>query len=55
MWGIFLGMLGQNVCPKNQTVSRRLNIIGVLGKHVKEKGKNVLLRDRPEKTFRRKI
>lgn len=55
MEGIFLGMLGQNVYPKSQKVSRRINILGVLAKHLKEKGKNVLLRDRPEETRRRKI
>lgn len=52
--GISLGLLGQIVCPRNLRVSRRINIIGVLAKYCKEKGRNVLLRDRPEITCREK-
>lgn len=53
--GVSLGLLGQIICPRNQRVSRRINIIGVLANYCKEKGRNVLLRDRPEIMYRRKI
>lgn len=36
-------------------MSRRINMIGVLAKYCKEKGRDILLRDRPEIMYRRNV
>lgn len=52
---ISLGLFGQIICPRSQRVSRRINIIGVLAKYCREKGKDVSLRYRSEIIYRRKM